>query len=441
MPRRFFLRAALPALLLVALLPAAGAADLPVPPTNNLYVPTSASIHGAAGAFFHTDLWVSNRSYTTPLSITATYYCFTGPCGSTPIANIALGPRETKLLADVVGTTFGRPETAGSIALSYASATEDLTATTRTYTPNLPSPTNGTAIPALKASDAKVRALFLGLGNNGGNLAAGFRSNAGVFNPWNYTAHVTFSVVSSLGPVVASVSRDVPAQSATQISDIFGAAGLGATVTTNATLVVTASAPVFHFVTVIDNQSGDSVFVPPADDPAAEPTASLLVNGSFDSNVGSWSAVTAALAWSQTDARGNPASGSAVVTNTSPGAAYGGNWIQQCVAVQPGNVLTLSGRSYVSSNQATTGIVQLEAYFSTSANCASQDVAGGGIVSQSGDDAFRSDQWILMQAVGTVPASAHSASIEVQVTKREAGGTFVAYVDEVSVISSPPIPR
>ena len=41
--------------------------------------------------------------------------------------------------------------------------------------------------------------------------------------------------------------------------------------TTNAWLAVTASAPLFPFVTVIDNQSGDSTWVLPWEDAASAP--------------------------------------------------------------------------------------------------------------------------------------------------------------------------
>ena len=64
------------------------------------------------------------------------------------------------------------------------------------------------------------------------------------------------------------LTRTWAANEAYQISDIFSAVGFPAGVTTNAYLVVTASAPVFPYVTVVDNQSGDSVYVSPSNDEA-----------------------------------------------------------------------------------------------------------------------------------------------------------------------------
>jgi hypothetical protein len=404
-------------------------------PTRTLYVPTSAAIHGAAGTFFHTDLWAANRSYASPLTVTASLSCFAGACaGQTGSQSLTLAPRETKLYADVVASLFGL-DGAGSIVLTYQSATEDLAVTTRTYTPSLPSPTNGTAIPALAIADARARALFLGLGNHGGDLSSGFRSNAGVFNPWTTPVHVTFVLASATGSILGSTSADVAPTSAVQINDVFSATGSGTAVSSNASLIVTSSWPVFHFVTVIDNQSGDSVFVPAADDVPAAPAASLLTNGAFDTNIAGWTSVGLALAWSPTDADGNPASGSAVVTNTAANAGFGGDWISQCVAVQAGNALTLGGRSFISSAQATTGIVHLEAYFFAGASCSGTSL--GYFWTPLGGEAWVTDRWNSMDATGPVPAGALSASIEVQVTKREAGGAFTAYLDDLSVVQSP----
>ncbi|HEV8267201.1 MAG TPA: hypothetical protein VGR00_03165, partial [Thermoanaerobaculia bacterium] len=56
-----------------------------------------------------------------------------------------------------------------------------------------------------------------------------------------------------------------------QINDIFAAAGAGGAALTDAYLVVTSDSPVFAYVTVIDNQSGDSVFLPASDDEAQTP--------------------------------------------------------------------------------------------------------------------------------------------------------------------------
>lgn len=401
--------------------------------TFTLYVPTSASIHGNAEAFFHTDLWVFNRSYDTSLSVTANYRCFAGPCTS-PSSTFSLAPRESRLYTDVVVALFGKAETAGAIEFVYTSATEDLAATSRTYTPNLPLPTNGTAIPALTLRDARSRALFLGLGSNGGNLASGFRTNAGAYNPTSGFSFVTFTLLSQDGTPLGSTGLPLYSRTAGQINDIFAAAGAGAAVTTNAVLVVRSEQPVFPFVTVVDNQSGDSVYATPSDDRPASPSTSLVVNGGFDTGIGSWTNPSPnfiAMSWSPTDATGNPASGSIRVTNTDTHAGFGGSGPTQCVALTPGSLANISMRIRIPSGQSGTANVAPWLAFYSGNDCTG---TGGGSIVLTVPSQF--DTWEMQTSTETVPPNMHSGMLILWIGKTSDAGTFMAYFDDVSVVSS-----
>ncbi|HTS03524.1 MAG TPA: hypothetical protein VMN04_13450 [Thermoanaerobaculia bacterium] len=238
-------------------------------PLARLVIPAAASIHGQNGAFFHTDIWLLNRSYTNSLLVTARFRCFAAQTCPQVAKGLTLSPRASTFLADAIGTFFGAPETAGAIELEYDPTAGDLSVTSRTYTPSVPDPTYGTAIPASPVEAARARAVFLGLGNNGGDLRSGFRTNAGAFNPNDVAATVTLTLYGSDGvargaPVVVTLGP----REARQVNDVFGAAGAGGDVSMDAYLVADSSAPVFAYVTVIDNQSGDSVFVPASDDAA-----------------------------------------------------------------------------------------------------------------------------------------------------------------------------
>lgn len=229
-----------------------------------LTIPSSASIHGNGGAFFHSDLWVLNHSSSSSQTITARYRCFAGQTCPSGAKSFQLGPRQSILYADVVGPgLFVAPETAGAIELTYDKSLGLVSAGSRVYTPSLPAPTSGTSVPALASTEARTRALFLGLGSNGGNGASGFRSNAGAYNPNDSSVSVTFTLYNGpTGTVLGRpYSRTWAAHEAYQINNVFAVLEAGASVTTNAYLVVTSSAPVFPFATVIDNQSGDSVWV------------------------------------------------------------------------------------------------------------------------------------------------------------------------------------
>lgn len=235
-------------------------------------IPSSASIHGAGGTFFHSDLWVMNLSSSATATVTARYRCFAGQACNTSPRTLTLGPRASMLQSDVVGTLFGSPDTAGAIELAFDPAVGDIAATSRVYTPSLPAPTYGASVPGQLSNRALTRALFLGLGSSGGDATRGFRTNAGAYNPNASAVSVTFALHRADGsPLGSTVTRTWEAHEAFQINGIFAAAGAGAAVTTDAWLVVTASAPVFPFVTVIDNQSGDSTWVVPWEDAASAP--------------------------------------------------------------------------------------------------------------------------------------------------------------------------
>jgi hypothetical protein len=231
-----------------------------------LTIPSSASIHGAAGTFFHTDLWIMNLSWTNSQTVAARYRCFRGQTCDVAERSITLGPRASTLFADVVGTLFASPETAGAIELSYDATLGEIAATSRTYTPALPAPTAGAAVPAVGPAGARTRALFLGLGSNARLLTSGFRTNAGAYNPNGSPVSVTFELFDEDGKSLGTLTRTWEAHEAFQVNSLFMAVGRGDAVTTNTYLVVTATAPVFSFVTVIDNQSGDFIWVTPSDD-------------------------------------------------------------------------------------------------------------------------------------------------------------------------------
>lgn len=244
--------------------------DVTLVTLETLTIPAAASIHGNAGSFFHNDLWVMNRSYTNSITVRARYRCFAGQTCDSATKSVAIGKRGGLHYEDVVGTLFDSPETAGAIELTWDPTLGAISASSRVYTPSLPAPTTGSGIPARKSSEARTRALFLGLGSSGGTLMSGFRSNAGAYNPNDTSATVTFTLHrgASNGAVLGTpVTRTWAPKEAYQVSDIVAAAG--ATVNSpNLYLVVTATAPVFPYVTVIDNQSGDSIFVQPTEDEA-----------------------------------------------------------------------------------------------------------------------------------------------------------------------------
>jgi len=223
-------------------------------------VAATASIHGANGTFFHTDAWINNP-LSVSVSVTATYRCFGGVnCGSgTATFNIDAGKAIT--FPDIINTLFGAPETAGAITFAYTSPfyESNLRVVTRTYTPSLPAPTNGTFLEGRAAITNVGAVTFVGLGNHGADRTSGFRTNVGFYNPSGFSNTVTFTLAATDGtPIGSPVQQIWGPREARQINDIFSAAGAGSTVTTDATVHVTATLPGFPYVSVTDNQSGDT---------------------------------------------------------------------------------------------------------------------------------------------------------------------------------------
>jgi hypothetical protein len=240
--------------------------ELSLAPVATLTIPASASLHGQNGTFFQTDLWVLGSSSLFDATVTARHRCFASQICSSTNQPFQVHPRQSVYFTDALVTLFGDPGTAGAIELSYDTSTR-ITVLSRTYSPSLPAPTTGTSVPALTSDEALTRAVLVGLCSSGGDLSQGFRSNVGVYNPGPSAVSVTVTLHGSSGAALgAPVPLILAANEARQVNDIFSAAGAASTLSRNTYAVVTSSAAVFSYATVIDNQSADSVFIAGKDD-------------------------------------------------------------------------------------------------------------------------------------------------------------------------------
>ena len=248
-----------------------------------LTVPAAASIHGVNGSFFHSDLRLLNASATSLAAVTLRYHCFTGTCPNN-VQTLTLTPGEMRSLDDVVGTTFGAPESAGPIEI-----VGDVIVDSRIYTPTRPSPTTGASVPGFAADEALAESVLLSLSHSV-NRSKGFRTNAGVYNPSTDYLHVTFSLFDAAATPIGQTSRDVGPGTEVQINDLFGSSGIVQDVP-NAYAIISADGvhELFAYATVIDNQSQDPVFVKGRNARGAPsgtvtlPTAASIhgLNGSF----------------------------------------------------------------------------------------------------------------------------------------------------------------
>ncbi|MEX1244794.1 MAG: hypothetical protein WEB59_15195 [Thermoanaerobaculia bacterium] len=232
-------------------------------------LPAAASIQG--GAPFFSDARAFNTSYTSSLTVTATYRCFIGsPCpGIAPQTTFTLGPRESRAFDNIVVSAFNSPDTAGGVEFEYSGSGGQLVVTSRLYS-TFPTPTVGMFIPGLDNSEADPVTVLTSIRNRGPD--DGFRTNVGVFNREDAPANVTFSIFDANGAAVgAPVPRTVAGHSGLQVSGIFTVAGAPDFVTDNAVIVVSATGEVFSYAAVIDNATTDPIFVIGAQDQPPQP--------------------------------------------------------------------------------------------------------------------------------------------------------------------------
>jgi plastocyanin len=241
--------------------------------TSVVTLPAVASIQGLDP--FFSDVRAFNTSYATSLEVTATYRCFLGTCPAAPVQQtFTLQPRESRAFDDIVASPsgFNAPNSGGGVEFSFPGTAEQLVVTSRLFSTS-PTPTVGMFVPGRRSSEAYALTVLTSVRNAGAD--AGYRTNVGVFNPGDSAVTVTlqiFDAGATVGdPVV--IPGGVAAHSGAQVNGIFTAANAASHSTTNAAIVVTASAPVFSYAAVIDNNTTDPYFVIGSADQPVTPIA------------------------------------------------------------------------------------------------------------------------------------------------------------------------
>ena len=255
-------------LLLLASIAAGAAICLASGDPSRLTLPAAASIVGESP--FFSDVRVFNTSYTSTLTLSATYRCFLGSCpAQAPQIEIVLAPRESKAFNDMIAAAFRAPNSAGGVEFGVTSggAIGEVAVTSRLYS-TAPEATVGMFIPGAASSAAHPLTFLEQIANSG--PGAGFRTNAGAFNAGDTAVMATFSVFNG-GALLGSQDRQIAPHSGVQINNIFSAINQASVATDNAIIVVKASGDLFSYAAVIDNNTSDPSFVAGAEDQAAPP--------------------------------------------------------------------------------------------------------------------------------------------------------------------------
>ncbi len=152
-----------------------------------------------------------------------------------------------------------------------------------------------------------------------------------------------------------------------------------------------------------------------------------VFNGSFAKSLRGWFQ-DQYVVWSPVDAQGLASSGSVLVVNTFQ--MYG-RGVEQCISgptIIPGNRYTFGGTIRIPTGQATTGWAAVGLRWYGQPACGGdtlpdQPRANASVV----DDTFHT----VGQASVLAPAGAASAQFVAYATKAEAGGVFLAYLDDL----------
>lgn len=231
----------------IALLPLAASAA-------TFIVPAAGTGSGANGSQWQSELTLHNTS---AREIVAKVTYHQGETATAPVA-ISLAAKQTKSIADVVRTTFGKETGTGALSIEVADADAKRVAlASRTFNASA-NGEFGQDIPAINASDAALTGDIVYLAAP--SSASNYRFNFGVYA--TTTANVEWQLVRADGTVAATKTVTYKAGEQQQYNNGV-VAFFGSTAADNDSIhaAVTAGRAIFYGSSV-NNQSGDPTFVP-----------------------------------------------------------------------------------------------------------------------------------------------------------------------------------
>ena len=161
----------------------------------------------------------------------------------------------------------------------------------------------------------------------------------------------------------------------------------------------------------------------------------VVFNPGFDTDVSGWTVESyVSISWSLMDANLNPASGSAEVTNSSPGP-QNGTGITQCLDITPieGAAYDFGSKALIPDGQARTGSAQVGLRWWSGSNC-----TGSTVGTQPRRATSTLGAWVELSSTEQIaPAGAASAQFVAFPSKLEAGGSLVAHFDDLYFRNTP----
>lgn len=159
----------------------------------------------------------------------------------------------------------------------------------------------------------------------------------------------------------------------------------------------------------------------------------LVLNGEFDDSLLGWEntgGTSMTAAWSPADANASLQSGSARITNISPGASNGVT-LSHCVPVNSGQRYAYGGKVRIPSGAGqdidNVAVVSLRWY--SGPDCTTPN---GGAVNAGGSPQ-NFNQWVSQSDTATARPGARSVEVRALLTKFPAGGSFIAHFDDITL--------
>lgn len=140
------------------------------------------------------------------------------------------------------------------------------------------------------------------------------------------------------------------------------------------------------------------------------------------------------LSWSDVDADGAPASGSALLVNTRGDASSGPvNWMIDCFAVEAGTDYTTGASILIPGGQDRTGVAQVFVSWFSSGACGLPSLLSQGRTFEVRD----AGSWQRSEEPLTAPAGALGARVGMTLFKNEAFGALSAHFDDLLFAPEP----
>lgn len=242
---------------------------------QTLYIPAAANAEGANQTQWRTDLQVKAQGGE-PAAFTIELLESRANNTSPTSLAYTLGTDESMRLGNVLDVEFGFT---GTAALRITATDGQITATSRTYNDD-PAGTYGQTVPAVDADggvgiESQSTLILL---SRSSDPSVGFRTNLGVVNLTDSSTAIDIDLHNADGTTIGSLSKNLKPFEHRQFNDVFDMVGAGDVADGYAVLrTSTAGGSFVAYASVVDNGSGDAVFILGSVDLIPMPAADRLV--------------------------------------------------------------------------------------------------------------------------------------------------------------------